>query len=387
MIREGELTLRQVETRVHGRACRLIYGMCRLIYTRGEEAGMTLERVDADRVTIQDVADAAGVSRAAVSKVIRDAYGVSPAMKERVLATIERLDYRPSVSARGMRGATLTFGIEIPEFANQYFTKIIAGVTESLVDTPYQLIIAPTERSSREGYRAIQALADRQVDGIIAVSPLVKSDWLEDFARRVPTVMLGRHDAAQNYDTVVGDDETGTRLVMDHLLGLGHSDIVHLAPDEAVTVDGSGTPHSIRQAGYLSAMRDAGHQSLIRIERSDNSENGAYLATSQLLDAHVPTAIFAGNDEPALGVLRALADRGLHRSVSVVGYDDTDAARHPLISLTSVAQSGTEMGRHSVELLMERIAGRTDSVHKVFAPELTVRASSGPVGSVLRKDN
>ena len=348
---------------------------------------MTVVRTAIGRVTIQEVADAAGVSRAAVSKVIRDAYGVSPAMRERVQKTIDELDYRPSVSARGMRGATLTLGIEIPEFANQYFTMVIAGITGALAETPYQLIIAPTERSSREGYRAIQALADRQVDGIIAVSPLVERDWLEKFALTTPTVMLGRHDSSRNYDTVVGDDAAGTRLAMEHLFELGHEDIVHVAPGETVTLAGSGTPHAIRLQGYVDAMTRSGREGFIRIVRSENSEVAAYEATSTLLDVHVPTAIFAGNDEPALGVLRALAERHLEHQVSVVGYDDTDAARHPLISLTSVAQSGTESGRRSVELLLERIGGRTAPVHEVFSPHLVARESSGLVGAILRKNN
>lgn len=348
---------------------------------------MTGEEIAAGRVTIQQVADAAGVSRAAVSKVIRDAYGVSPAMRERVLATIEQLEYRPSVSARGMRGATLTLGIEIPALANQFFTQVLDGITGALSDTPYQLIIAPTERSSREGYRAIQALADRQVDGIIAVSPLVKRDWLEKSARIVPTVMLGRHDESENYDTVIGDDDAGTSLAMDHLFSLGHTDIVHVAPEEEVTVPGSGTPHSIRLQGYLDAMSRAGNDEFVRVLRSDNSEVGAYAATVALLEHHVPTAVFAGNDEPALGVLKALAERGLHHTVSVVGYDDTGAAAHPLISLTSVAQSGPEMGRRAAELLLERIGGRTAPVHQVFAPHLVARESSGPVGAILRKEN
>jgi LacI family transcriptional regulator len=285
-----------------------------------------------------------------------------------------------------MRGATLTLGIEIPEFANQYFTKVIAGITTALEDTPYQLIIAPTERSSREGYRAIQALADRQVDGIVAVSPLVEREWLEKFSRTMPTVMLGRHDESLNYDTVVGDDESGSRIAMEHLFALGHEDIVHVAPGEDVTREGSGTPHSIRLHGYVEAMTRRGNERFIRIVRSDNSENAAYQATAALLEEHVPTAIFAGNDEPALGVLRALAERDLVNSVSVVGYDDTDAARHPLISLTSVSQSGTETGRRSVELLLDRIGGRTEPVHEVFAPQLVARKSSGPVGETLRKE-
>src|SRR4051812_38232308 len=117
------------------------------------------------RATIDDVALAAGVSRAAVSKVIRGAYGVSSAMRERVEAVIDELDYRPLVSARGMRGATFTLGMELPDIANQFFVKILTGANSALDAEPYQLIIAPTDPLHQEGYRALEALVDRQVDG------------------------------------------------------------------------------------------------------------------------------------------------------------------------------------------------------------------------------
>jgi LacI family transcriptional regulator len=210
------------------------------------------------QATIDDVARAAGVSRAAVSKVIRDAYGVSPAMRKRVNAAIAELGYRPRISARGMRGSTFTIGIEIPDFGNQFFSKVIAGATGELSAGPYQLIIAPADPGHAEGYRAIQALADRQVDGIFVVSPLVRPEWLEELASRVPLVMLGRHDDSRRYDTVVGDDAAGTRLVMDHLFGLGHRRIAHVTLPESNTDGQPGTTHSIRVATYRAAMAQAG---------------------------------------------------------------------------------------------------------------------------------
>ncbi len=330
--------------------------------------------------TIEDVARRAGVSRAAVSKVIRNAYGVSPAMRERVNAAIEALDYRPRVAARAMRGSSFTIGIELPHIGNPFFTKIVAGATAALTGTEYQLIIAPADVDGEEGVRAIGALADRQVDGIIAISPLVAPEWLERLAARVPVVMLGRHDRSVAYDTVTGDDAEGTRLVMEHLLGLGHRRIAHLTRSEEVTRPGSGNPHAIRLERYLAHMHDAGLDDCIRVVRTGLDEESARLDTRALLDAETPTAIFVGNDELALGTLRALNDHGLSPAeVSVVGYDDVDIASYPAISLTTVNQSGEAMGERAVRLLLERIQGRTEPTHFSVEPTLKVRGSTQPV--------
>lgn len=328
-----------------------------------------------------DVAREAGVSRAAVSKVIRNAYGVSPAMRERVNAAITSLDYRPSVAARAMRGVSFTLGIELPNIGNPFFSKIIAGATAALQNTPYQLIIAPADGvDGEEGVRALGALADRQVDGIVAISPLVSPEWLERLATGVPVVMLGRHDHALSYDTVTGDDVEGTRLVMEHLFELGHQRIAHLTRSEDVTRPGSGNPHAVRLEQYVALMGDAGFAEHTRVARTGLTEESARLATLALLDERVPTAIFAGNDELALGALRAIDEFGLSTAdVSVAGYDDVDIAGHPAVSLTSVNQSGEAMGAQAVRLLLERIGGRTEPTNFMVEPALKIRQSSRPV--------
>jgi LacI family transcriptional regulator len=339
-------------------------------------------RGSAGSVTIEDVARAAGVSRAAVSKVIRDAYGVSPAMRERVTAAIDRLGYRPSVSARGMRGKTFTLGIEIPDLANPFYPLLLAGATAALSGTPYQLIIAPADPAHREGYRALQALADRQVDGVIAVSPLVDPAWLAELSTTVPVVMLGRHDRSEGYDSVVSDDEAGALLVMRHLFDLGHRDIAHLTGEAADSDPGFGVPQSIRLQAYRTAMRESGLGDRIRIAHTPDVTGNAHRAALELLSREDrPTAIFACHDEPALQVLRAVADAGLTADrVSVAGYDGIEIAGHPGISLTTVRQDGERMGRLAVELLLERIGGRTEARHEVVEPELVARLSTRPPG-------
>jgi LacI family transcriptional regulator len=328
-------------------------------------------------VTINDVARVAGVSRAAVSKVIRNAAGVSPEMRERVGLAIAELGYRPSLAARAMRGSSYRLGLEIPHLSARSMTQIVDGAKRALVGTPYQLVLAPADGPE---YGAIEALADGLVDGIIAVSPLVDPAWLEQLSLRVPVVMLGRHDRADNYDTVVGDDVAGTRDVMDHLLRLGHRRIAHLTEAEPVTVPGSGTPHALRLQVYLDCMSEAGLGSLASVARRGPGEDGARRAAAELLaGAKPPTAIFAAHDDIAIGALAGVADAGrAYGEVSVVGYDNTDLAAHPLLSLTSVDQSGPEMGEQAVTMLLERIQGRTGHREHLVTPALRVRSSTTP---------
>lgn len=331
-------------------------------------------------VTIEDVARAAGVSRAAVSKVIRNAYGVSDQMRTRVQAAIDELDYRPSTTARAMRGASFTIGMEVPTTENQFFDKLIRGATAEIEGTPYQLIIAPAGPNHDNGPRAIQALVDRRVDGIIAVSPAVAPKWLERVARGVPLVMIGRHDDSVAYDTIVDDDLLGSRLAVEHLHSLGHEDICHLTIVPEAESNLPQAPHALRTDGYLETMQSLGLGDQARVEYIEPTERSAYRRTLELIDSDsCPTAIFAGHDELAMGVLQAVAERGLGPDdVSVVGYDDAPIAAHPLVSLTSINQSATLMGATAMRLLLSRNKGRTDAVHEVFTPTLRARRSSAP---------
>jgi LacI family transcriptional regulator len=248
----------------------------------------------------------------------------------------------------------------------------------ALEGTRYQLIIAPAGPNHDRGPQAIQVLADRQVDGILAVSTAVDPAWLEDLAQQIPLVMLGRHDDSKNYDTLVNDDAEGARLAVQHLYDLGHRDIVHVTIDPVWENNLPTGPHAVRAHSYQQTMADLGLADRARVVYvSAEEDGGREAALSLLAESPRPTAVFAGHDEIALGVLTAVAELGLTASdVSVVGYDDTEIAAHPLVSLTSINQSGTRMGEITVRLLLERIAGRTEPVHEVIAPTLMARTST-----------
>lgn len=339
---------------------------------------MSEEQVDPisrKRPSISDVALEAGVSRAAVSKVIRNAYGVSPAMRKRVEAAIDELGYRPRVAARAMRGASFTIGFEIPHMGNDFFRRVVEGASTSLSASGYQLIIAPG-LGYLSGTSVVDALVDRQVDGIIVTSDGVTVEWLEHLAEAVPLVHLGAHDHSRGYDTVTNDDDAGTNLVMDHLLGLGHQRIAHLT----VSAMTDRAPHAIRLQTYRQRMERAGYSP--QAIYVDTGEDNTYeLALTLLRESNPPTAVFAGHDALAIDVLRAVADLGLTADdVSVVGYDDIDLAGHPLISLTTVDQFGLDLGGAAIALLMERIRdGRRSPKHHQVDPNLRIRNSTRPI--------
>jgi LacI family transcriptional regulator len=328
--------------------------------------------------TIEDVARRAGVSRAAVSKVIRDAYGVSDDMRAKVQVAVSELGYRPRVSARAMRGATYTLGAEIPTINNQFFSKVITGASRALLGTRYQLIIAPASPEQFGTDQAVQVLIDRQVDGLLTLS--TSPERLEELAQHTPLVVLGRHDASDAYDTVAGDDIQGARLAVRHLYDLGHREIVHLTSRPEAEGNIPSAPHIVRATGYRAAMAELGLGETARVVHVEPNERASREAALQLLNApDRPTAIFAGHDELALGVLQAVADFGLTTAdVSVIGYDDTDIAAHPLVSMTSVNQFGDRMGEVVIHLLLSRIGGRTEAVHELIAPKLMARRSSAP---------
>jgi len=327
------------------------------------------------RPSISDVASQAGVSRAAVSKVIRNAYGVSPTMRLRVETAIDALGYRPRVAARAMRGASFTIGFQLPALDNDFFSQLVGGAAAGLAASGYQLVLAPGPGYLTEA-AVLEALVDRQMDGILTIPNQVTADYLDGLAAQVPVVVLGRHDLVPSYDTVTGDDVAGTEAIMDHLMRLGHRRIAHLTIRPPTDRD----PHAVRCTAYRRRMEQAGGEP--RIVYTESAGLGVYEAVRGLLAERTPpTAIFAGHDTLAIEVLRALADLGRGPDdVSVVGYDDVNLARHPLISLTTVDQSGAQMGATAVELLMERIrGGRATARHHSQHPSLRVRGSSRPV--------
>ncbi len=331
------------------------------------------------RITIVDVARHANVSTTAVSKVLRNAYGTSPAMQAKVREVIAELGYRPRAAARGMRGQTYTIGVMLPDLRNPFFPDILDGLTDALRDTEYQVLLGPGSNDERE-VKVTEAMIDRGMDGLVLIAPTAPAGHLNHIAETVPTVVVGRHGNSARYDTVTDDDFTGAALVVNHLADLGHRGIAHIEHHETDPTRLAEMPNAVRANGYRAAMTARGLADEIDVVSTTYTQAGGYEGTQQLLARRQrPTAIFAGADIVAMGVLEALTEAGLTvpDDISLAGYDNTTFAALGPISLTSVDQAGHQIGANAARLLLERIADRDKtSAHVKLSPTLVPRRTT-----------
>ncbi len=337
-------------------------------------------RAKSGRVTIQTVAKDAGVSTAAVSKVLRDAYGVSAALRAKVEASVARLRYRPSAAARGMRGQTYTLGLLLPDIHNPFFSDIMAGVNEALVRTQYQALLGVGQSAESLEHALVDAMIDRQMDGLILISPRMPTAELVAIAERVPTTMIGIHAREVTaFDTVNNDDVEGAKMVVRHLQEGGYRNIAFLSLD--LPRDQGGSPMAHREHGYREAMGELGMTRRIKVILAEQTPRDVQHAVRQVLTSRGrPDAIFCWTDFIALEVLSVAKELGLSvpNDLAVVGYDNTSYCDLAQNALTSIDQSGQVLGLQAARLLIERIKGRTASEHFVVTPRLVARGSSRP---------
>ncbi len=335
----------------------------------------------ARRVTIVDVARQAGVSSTAVSKVLRNAYGTSPQMRSRVRAAVDELGYRPSAAARALRGRTWTVGVMLPDVRNPFFADILDGIGEHLDGTEYQLFMTSGCNDATSEAQVTEAMIDRSMDGLILIAPVSPPAHLDRLARTVPTVVIGRHSRSPRFDTVNDDDFTGAALMVAHLAGLGHHRIAHIEHHETDPVRLAEMPNALRADGYRHAMHQHGLGQHVDIASTTYTRDGGYHGARILLSrANPPTAIFAGADVVALGVLDAISEAGLSvpGDVSVAGYDNITLAGFRPISLTSVDQAGHRIGVTAVRLLLDRITDPTRPTTQVtLSPTAVLRGTTG----------
>lgn len=337
------------------------------------EARATRDGTGRRRVTIVDVAQHAGVSTAAVSKVLRDAYGVSPQMRTRVRDAMETLGYRPSVGARGMRGSTYTIGVSSLDPHNPFFAMLLEGVVAEMDDAGYRVLVTIEGARGGDELETARSLVDRQMDGLILITPCLPTADLHQLAAKVPVVLLGRHGEGDLYDSVASDDAAGSRLAVQHLVERGHRRIVyHTQPVRA-----PGLPELFREAGYREAMTEHGLRPDV-VEGSWTHQGGETLAELIFARHRRPTAVHAGADVAAFGVLTHLWHHDLSApdDLAVAGCDDTPSAAMIPIGLTSVDQQAIAMGREAARRLLARISCPGTGMHTLFPPRLAVRTST-----------
>jgi DNA-binding LacI/PurR family transcriptional regulator len=329
--------------------------------------------------TIRDVAERAGVSKSLVSLVLRGSDQVRPERRQAVLAAVEELGYRPNAAARSLsERRTRTVGVLLNDMRNPWFVELLDGLNSRLHDSGLHMLLADGHLNRRLGEDLTRTFTDLRVDGLIAVGTLPPSEALRTAAARIPTVVAGaREPALPHVDIVANDDEHGARLATEHLIGLGHRRIAHIA--------GQGVVGELRRRSFETVMREHGIADTALVEQGDLTEEGGYRATVRLLSTPTrPTAIFAFNDIACVGALSAAEELGLQvpRDLSLVGYDNTYLSRLRHLWLTTVDNASHDVGRRAAHHLLDRIADPARPSRTVLAkPTLEVRGTTGPPNS------
>jgi DNA-binding LacI/PurR family transcriptional regulator len=322
------------------------------------------------RPTMEDVAALAGVSRALVSIVYRDAPGASDATRARVLAAGAELGYRPDHRARLLgRTRTRLLGVTFDVQAS-FQGDLVEALYTAAESAGYDLAlsaVAPTRSESR----AVQSLLDYRCEALILLGPTLKPSALAALAESQPTVVVARKVSAPGVDVVRTDDTTGSRLAVEHLLALGHTNIAHIDGGKA-----AGTPE--RRTGYRNTMRAAGLTPLI-VPGGPTEDDGARAAKTFLDDALRATAVTVFNDRSAVGFLDIIRQsRRVPDDLSVIGYDNTTVAALSHINLTTVAQDTTRLATHATTTALTRLAGTPTISDQTIPPTLIPRTTTGP---------
>ena len=324
--------------------------------------------------TMKDVAAEAGVSKALVSLVFRDAPGASAETRARVLAAADRLGYRTNRAARllAQRRSRL-LGVSMV-ISSSYQAELVEAVQDAADAAGYEIVLSPvTSRHGEE--RAVEALLEHRCEALLLLGPALSDVELAALAAQLPVVLVGRWVTASGLDVVRSSEQDGMRQVIEHLTGLGHRRISHVrGGDDAIAAD--------RARGYTDAMAGAGLGSEVDVVKGGRTERSGVDAAERLLALpELPSAVTVFNDQCALGVLDRLSRAGVDvpGRVSLVGYDDSPVSRLAHVGLTTVSQEPQEQGRLAVQAAVDRLdAGRTEPAETVLRPDLLVRTTTGP---------
>jgi len=327
--------------------------------------------------TIYDVARAAGVSIATVSKVINNTGRISDKTRMKVNKVMEELRYQPSMVASALTGKRMnTIGLLLKDLANPFFAEVARAVEDRGQELGFNVVMCNTDNDSDKEAGYITLLMQKKVDGIIVATDFRNHTILKDLVSDdFPVALISQEIPELAVDSVLVDDYLGGYQVTNHLISLGHRSIAMIAEDGRSSLG--------RIRGYRQALEDAGipfdESMLITCEAT--VEEG-YRNGGRFLDTLNPlTAIFASNDLLAVGVMKAARERNIRipDDLSVVGFDNTILAAFIDPPLTSVAQPIQDMGRQVVDFLVKRIEGENKMKQRVvLMPELVIRNSTGP---------
>ncbi len=327
---------------------------------------------------MEDVAALANVSQMTVSRVINDRPGVGAETRARVLAAMRELDYHPNVAARALvTGRSKTLGVVSFDTTLYGPASMLYGIESAARAAGYFVSVASTKSLDRRSMReAVDRLREQAVDGVILIAPQSAAvAAIEHLSIDLPLVVV-EGGVGGGAPVAAVDQHTGASRVTQHLLALGHETVWHIAgPSDWLEA-------RARQEGWRQTLLEAGRK-VPKVLSGDWSARAGYEHGRTLAAKGEVTAVFAANDQMALGVLRAMHEAGVRvpGEVSVVGFDDIPEAAYFTPPLTTVRQDFGEVGRRSLRMLLQQIEGvPLERDTDVIEPDLVLRDSSGPPG-------
>ena len=332
--------------------------------------------------TLQAVAEAAGVHRSTAARALNPATShlISGDVVARIAGEARRLGYRRDVLAASLRtGRSRLVGVLLPDIANPVFAPILGGIEGELARCGYSALVANAAGDPQDQVDIADQLIGRRVDGLILATARRSDPVLSHcLSAGMSTVLVNRGEDKGRVPTVVTDDIGGMRLAVDHLVGLGHRCIGHLAGPADLSTG------ALRRQGFDAAMRHAGLDASAVAVASAYSRDAGRAAAGELLDRCEVTGIVAANDLLALGAYQELAARGLAcpENVSVVGHNDMPLVDMVHPPLTTIRIDHLAMGREAAKLIVARIEGEQGEVLTwITEPRLVVRGSTAaPAG-------
>lgn len=335
-------------------------------------------------VTIKTIAEKLGVSYATVSRALNNHPDVNNETKKTVIEKANELGYQPNAIARGLvNKETKTIGLMIPDITNPFFPQVARGVEEAAATADYNIFLCNTNWNSEREKHYVNALRQKQVDGLIMTPSSEKIPYLDKLLNsNLETVFISSFIKLNDYTSIIVDNAAGTEKAVEYLINKGHLNIGFIGAGEGRYANQE------RLKGYKKALKKNNlkveEKNIINIKNSYDRKSG-YNLMNHILDSFdknkLPSAVVCYNDLMALGVIQALKEENyqIPDDMAVIGFDDIPFSSLPEVQLTTVAQPKYEMGKIALETLIEKI--KTDSKKQfkekiVMSPELIIRETS-----------
>lgn len=329
------------------------------------------------KITIRDIAKMAGVSVTTVSQILNGkGERFSKKTQEKIMLLRDKYGYVPNYNARSLilNRSSSMIGILVPSISTPFFATFVEGVQEIAQHKKMIPLIFSANRDVEMEQNYLQQMVERSIDGLIIASATMTTETINKIIgpRNIPYILFDQNSAQQG-TRVQTDDYHGGQLAAQHLIKLGHRHIAMLKPEEP------SENFTQRLAGFKDEL--AQYDTELDVQLAHLSNRGGYEATTGIIKSGA-SAVFTGNDDMAIGLLRGLSEKGVKvpEQISVIGYDDIYLDEYVSPQLTTIKQPILELGRVAAEMLLNKINSDSEEQEQLqrFPVKLMVRHSTAP---------